>query len=1043
MFKKAYNLKLFITIAVCVLLPLGEVYSFQAPAENLRLPVGDSIVRIDDADKLVLCREAIKAKFETPDLQTSALEVIKSVNRELELENINSRLIRNVTLPDVIEKAEDIKELMDICIQIYVLAIQMSEKEMDMDVVFGKAVPRVTSIADNIEELIGIMVLARHLVGNNINPEKYLREDIPVEIVRLKEEKGLNRAQVFKDLYDLEISSKKQEGKVLSLNGLADNPSQPAYLNTKGISLAGTRSIELPKKQNILVFEIGKDTSLVYQGNNITKLKENNNVKICTLDVTKGIKGQVIKELNKRAFKPDIVMLPNPVILPDGEFIDNEMLAVNNAVKEWADENKENLLGLGYETIESLNRHNLFIYYNDDELETKDEANNKQASQMTRVPYYVAASQSNKTNAIAGRNISEGMPEEPYAEAFTVLKVDKNGEVTAVDNLKEVLNIDGKINFFADGPHTDDLHIALSVLAKRIQKAGGNIIHSVYMTGHRAFIQGIDDRLFRIRRDFDDEHIKMLRDALTDGLYLPKEWRSGIQAILDKLENNRHLNKDEELLAKKMMKIKIREQETLKSDEVLGIKDTRFYRFPAYDHIGEQGERLLGSDPEYDEFYEVYQALEEMYRVNPNIVAAIPSILDKHPDHRFTHKTRLSAVKEFAKNKGIEIPVILYVAPWFGPDNMYTYLSEEEQSAKFEKAKDAGASLKDAVMSRENALGITAGELVQFEFGADPHSVYEKFGMTSEGLKVFWIRKQSDTNIVHSAGEPKDSKDLLKYLLKKQPQIDPSVLPIKKVDNIPERIAEVVQAQRDLGILMPVVHWDVIKIVEDESKARIVKAKGAEGSEKELSADKLGEVIEYLGRQGLPCYFDVHLMVEDLSREYIREYIKKGANMVTLHWEAFENTNELADRIRYIESLGCSAGLAFNPDVNIDDVISFIKEGSVPLHKVIDLFLQMSVEPGKGGQEFHEEVLPKIRKLKEALKEAGSSAIIQVDGGVKPKDEIMKPLIYAGVNLLVAGSAVLSASPEPIDEIKVKLRKFDKYIPPSVKFHRNSVSVSL
>lgn len=1056
-FKKACYLKFLAIIAICMLLPLEEVCPFQGSSGNLRLPVGDSIGRIDDADKLALCKKAIDSKFPTEPLHSRALKLVERIDEALSKQvDIDDTPIMRFTLPSLIEKSRHIKELEDTCAQILVLAIQMAEKEMDMRLTFEKAVPRVTSIANDIEELIGIMVLARHLVEQDINPEKFLGEDIPAEIVKLKEEENLNRGQVFQDLYDFEISSKKPEGKVLTLKDIADNPSQSAYLNTKGVSLDGTRSAKVPKNQKILVFEIGKDTAIAYQGNNIAELRKNNKVKICTLSASKDIEKQVIRGLNKITFKPDMVMFPNPVILPNGNFLDNDFLKINKAVKEWAEGNKENVLGLGYETIESITRHNLFIYYDYNELDEKVKADNKQKSQMTRVPYQAAALHSNEANAIAGRQISEEirkMPKNPYAEAFTVLKVGKDGEVIPVDkenpnkiytSLEDALNTDGKVNFFIDGPHTDDLHIAVAILAKRIQEKGGNIIHSIFMTGHRAFIQGIDDRLFRIRRDFDDEHIKMLEEALTDGLYLPKGWRDVLEIILNKLGDNQHLSKDEEALAKKMLKIKIREQEALKSDEVLGIKDTRFYRFPAYDHIDTaKNERILGSDPEYNEFYETYQALEEMYKSNPNIVVAIPSILDKHPDHRFTHKTRLSAVKEFAKNKGIEIPIILYVAPWFGPDNMYTYLSKEEQTAKFKKAEAVKASLKEAIANRENALGVTAGELVQFEFGADPHNVYDEFGMSSEGIKVFWLSKQDDTNIVYSAGESPDSKALIKYLLKKQPQIDPSVLPIKKVDNIPERIASVVSAQIELGVLMPMVHWDVIKVGEGGDPTRIVQATGAEESVEELSAEKLGEVIDYLNQQGLSCNFDVHLMVEDPTEAYIKGYIQKGASMVTLHWEAFTDKSELADRIRFIKGLGCLAGLAFNPGVNIDDVLEFIKEGNNPLYEVIDLFLQMSVDPGAGSQGFKPEVLPKIRKLKEALKEVGSSAIIQVDGEVKPTKEIMEPLIESGVNLLVAGSAILSISPETLDNIKAKFKRFDEYIPQSMKFNPNSVSVCL
>jgi ribulose-phosphate 3-epimerase len=67
-------------------------------------------------------------------------------------------------------------------------------------------------------------------------------------------------------------------------------------------------------------------------------------------------------------------------------------------------------------------------------------------------------------------------------------------------------------------------------------------------------------------------------------------------------------------------------------------------------------------------------------------------------------------------------------------------------------------------------------------------------------------------------------------------------------------------------------------------------------------------------------------------------------------------------------------------------------------------FLIMSVEPGFGGQKFMPEAGERIHTLKTWLQEAGSSALIEVDGGINA--ETGRICAEAGADVLVAGSYV-------------------------------------
>ena len=71
----------------------------------------------------------------------------------------------------------------------------------------------------------------------------------------------------------------------------------------------------------------------------------------------------------------------------------------------------------------------------------------------------------------------------------------------------------------------------------------------------------------------------------------------------------------------------------------------------------------------------------------------------------------------------------------------------------------------------------------------------------------------------------------------------------------------------------------------------------------------------------------------------------------------------------------------------------------------------MSVNPGFGGQTFIPQSLDKLRRLRALLTEAGSSAAIEIDGGVDSAN--VAAVVAAGATIVVAGHAIFSsADPE-------------------------------
>lgn len=146
---------------------------------------------------------------------------------------------------------------------------------------------------------------------------------------------------------------------------------------------------------------------------------------------------------------------------------------------------------------------------------------------------------------------------------------------------------------------------------------------------------------------------------------------------------------------------------------------------------------------------------------------------------------------------------------------------------------------------------------------------------------------------------------------------------------------------------------------------------------------------------------DVHFMIKSPER-YIEQTAKVGAMMMNVHYEACLHLNRT---IHEIHVAGMKAGVTLNPATPVcmlEDVIADV-----------DMVLLMSVNPGFGGQPFIENTINKVKRLRRMISDAGSHALIEVDGGVQA--ETAPRLVDAGVNVLVSGSYIFkSATPEQV-----------------------------
>ena len=163
------------------------------------------------------------------------------------------------------------------------------------------------------------------------------------------------------------------------------------------------------------------------------------------------------------------------------------------------------------------------------------------------------------------------------------------------------------------------------------------------------------------------------------------------------------------------------------------------------------------------------------------------------------------------------------------------------------------------------------------------------------------------------------------------------------------------------------------------------------------TSEKMRKYTEYLNQiTTLPV--DVHLMVTNI-KEYVDSYSIFDPNIITFHYEACKDDEEVYKYMNYIKENNCKVGLAIKPETKIKEIEKFLPN--------INMLLIMSVEPGKGGQKFIEATIDKIREAKKLIDKLNLETEIEVDGGINLNNA--KIIKDEGVNIAVVGTAIIDS----------------------------------
>jgi len=141
---------------------------------------------------------------------------------------------------------------------------------------------------------------------------------------------------------------------------------------------------------------------------------------------------------------------------------------------------------------------------------------------------------------------------------------------------------------------------------------------------------------------------------------------------------------------------------------------------------------------------------------------------------------------------------------------------------------------------------------------------------------------------------------------------------------------------------------------------------------------------------------DVHYMIERPER-YVEQTAKTGAMMMNVHYEA---CTHLHRTVQEIHAAGMKAGVTLNPTTPVCVLEDIIED--------VDMVLLMSVNPGFGGQQFIENTIAKVHRLRRLIADHNARALIEVDGGVQ--GETAPRLAAAGVDVFVSGSYIFKSN---------------------------------
>ena len=162
-----------------------------------------------------------------------------------------------------------------------------------------------------------------------------------------------------------------------------------------------------------------------------------------------------------------------------------------------------------------------------------------------------------------------------------------------------------------------------------------------------------------------------------------------------------------------------------------------------------------------------------------------------------------------------------------------------------------------------------------------------------------------------------------------------------------------------------------------------------------VPAISFGEVVVDAIRANTDVPLNIHLMIQE-PEALLPTFAKSQSDQILVHAEACGHLHRTVSRVK---NMGNQVGVAINPGTSINAI-----EDVLPL---LDIVMIMSVNPGASGQSFIPQSLDKIQRLQRIINQPGSSAQIEVDGGIKA-DWTARDSVQAGATILVAGSAIFN-----------------------------------
>ncbi len=143
---------------------------------------------------------------------------------------------------------------------------------------------------------------------------------------------------------------------------------------------------------------------------------------------------------------------------------------------------------------------------------------------------------------------------------------------------------------------------------------------------------------------------------------------------------------------------------------------------------------------------------------------------------------------------------------------------------------------------------------------------------------------------------------------------------------------------------------------------------------------------------------DIHLMVKDV-KNFVDSYLIFNPNIITFHYEACKDKEEVMNLINYIKEKGRRVGISVKPETDVKEILEFLP--------YVHVVLVMTVEPGKGGQELITSTIEKIKELNSYREEQKLDYEIEADGGIKVENS--DKIVDAGADILVAGTAIINS----------------------------------